>query len=118
MYWYRYEDQQKVRRAITTQYVDPADVPATTKVAVPPVMAPGPSSNAPTAQKRKYQPDVAGTSQSLGQSGVSNPNGAQGACELLGDEDDDVVPIEPEPVDELYCVTKTSIVGVQYYQGP
>lgn len=105
---HRYEDQQKVKRAITLQRVDPADIPATAKVAAPPAMVPsfsmpGPSFNGSTAQKRKYQPDVA--------NGIQNTQGP------LGDEDEDFMPAEPELADELYCVVKTSIVGVQYYKG-
>ncbi|KAF8556100.1 hypothetical protein OG21DRAFT_1506885 [Imleria badia] len=105
----RYEDQQKVRRAIEVQRVDPADVPAPAKVATPPMMmsgAPmaGPSADALVGQKRKYQADGAET----------KVNGARGS---FGDEEDEVAPMEPEPVDELYCVMKTSIVGVQYYKG-
>jgi len=114
----RLEDQRKVRRAIALQEVDPADVPATAKVAALPMITfdasmPGPSSYTMAGQKRKYQPDVAETSWSLG---LSAPNGntALAAC---GDEDEEATLNEPEPVDELYCSMKTSIVGIQYYKG-
>ena len=112
----RYEDQQKVRRAMAVQRVDPADVPATAKVSTPPMITPGISMPGPSAdplvgQKRKYQSDVAETSRSLS---IPNANGVRSSP---GDEEDDVMPLEPESVDELYCVMKTSIVGVQYYKG-
>ncbi|KAF8135787.1 SNF2 family N-terminal domain-containing protein [Boletus edulis] len=119
----RSEDQKKVRRAIAVQCVDPADVPASTKVAAPPAMMPMPGSSMPgpssggmvmVGQKRKYQADDMAASQSFGQSSFSNYNGARGS---LGEEDEEVAPNEPEPADELYCVLKTSIVGVQYYKG-
>lgn len=119
----RYEDQQKVRRAIAAQRVDSADIPATAKTvappAVPPMMESGPSIPGPSSiplagQKRKYQLDAAGTSQSLGKLGIPHADPAKG---LLSDEDDEVMLIEPESVDELYCVMETSIVGVQYYTG-
>lgn len=113
----RYEDQQKVRRAIAVQSVDPADVPAAAKVATPPVMMPGPSSGALAGQKRKHQPDVAGTSQSFSQMTIPNGKGVQNARGTPGDEEDELAPAEPESVDELYCVLKSSIVGVQYYKG-
>ena len=112
LYLRRYEDQQKVGRAIAAQHVDPADIPTTAKVVPPPAMVPGVSFNALAALKRKYQPDVAETSRSLSQ--ISMPKSARGSP---GDDDDDVMLAEPEPVDELYCVMKTSIVGVQYYEG-
>lgn len=114
----RLEDQRKVRRAIALQGVDPADVPASAKVAALPMITfdasmPGPSSHMMAGQKRKHQPDVAETSWPLSLS-VPNANTAQAAC---GDEDEEATLIEPEPVDELYCVMKTSIVGIQYYKG-
>ncbi|KAI9572249.1 SNF2 family N-terminal domain-containing protein [Boletus coccyginus] len=112
------EDQRKVRRAIALQGVDPADVPASAKVAALPMITfdasmPGPSSHMMAGQKRKHQPDVAETSWPLSLS-VPNANTAPAAC---GDEDEEATLIEPEPVDELYCVMKTSIVGIQYYEG-
>ncbi|KAG6378256.1 putative DNA repair protein rad5 [Boletus reticuloceps] len=122
----RSEDQKKVRRAIAVQCVDPADVPASTKVAAPPAMMPMPGSSMPgpssgamamVGQKRKYQADDMAASQSFGQSSFPNHNGAQGARGSFGEEDEEVATNEPEPADELYCVLKTSIVGVQYYKG-
>ena len=110
----RSEDQQKVRRAIARQCVDPVDVPATAKVAAPLAVVYGAPSNGLAGQKRKYNLDVAETSRSLSQLSIPNAKGAHG---LPGDEDDDAAFIEPEPADELYCVLKSSIVGVQYYKG-
>lgn len=114
-YLHRYEDQQKVRRAIAAQRVDPEDIPATAKVAVPlatpPLIVSGPYVAGP---KRRYQSDVAETSRSLSQSSIPNANAARGP---LGDDDDEVMLIEPEPVDEFHCVMNTSIVGIQYYKG-
>lgn len=112
LYAPRYEDQQKVRRAIAVLHVDFADVPESAKVAPPPVIMPVASAstfstNAVAGGKRKYYSDV----------GLSQPyvNGAQGSSALLEDEYDD--PVEAEVADELYCVLRTSIVGVQYYKG-
>ncbi|KIK94979.1 hypothetical protein PAXRUDRAFT_141720 [Paxillus rubicundulus Ve08.2h10] len=125
----RPDDQQKVRRAIATQRVDPADIPTSAKLVAAPVTtvaephAPSqprqPSSQALGQKKRKLASESSGTS--------SQPSVPRASTALVGarpltssalhDEDDEVMIIEPEPVDELYCVTRASIVGVQYYQG-
>ena len=110
----RSEDQQKVRRAIARQCVDPADVPATAKAA-PPAVVSGMPPAALAGQKRKF--DSAVTFQSVGQSSIPNANAEKGARSSPGDEDEEVGLIEPESADELYCVMKSSIVGVQYYKG-
>jgi SWI/SNF-related matrix-associated actin-dependent regulator of chromatin subfamily A3 len=113
----RSEDQQKVRRAIARQFVDPADVPATAKVAAPLAVVSGAPSDALAGQKRKYNSDVAETSRSLSQLSIPNAHSAKGSGGLPEDDDDEFGLIEPEPADELYCVTNSSIVGVQYYKG-
>ncbi|KAG9316303.1 hypothetical protein JVU11DRAFT_2334 [Chiua virens] len=104
----KYEDQQKVRRAIANQCVDPADIPAT---AVVPAVRSIALSNAVAGQKRPYQPEA---SHSLGQSEVKN---TQSTRSSPGEEYEEVGAGEPESADELYCVLETSIVGVQYYKG-
>ncbi|KIJ68013.1 hypothetical protein HYDPIDRAFT_107592 [Hydnomerulius pinastri MD-312] len=126
------EDQQKVRRAVASQRVDPSDIPASAKVAAPPlaiVTAPptptqsGQASNGPIGQKkRKLAFERSESFGSLGQPSAPKasavPVGARRLTNLnLHDEDDEVMVVEPEPVDELYCVLNTSIVGVQYYKG-
>jgi SWI/SNF-related matrix-associated actin-dependent regulator of chromatin subfamily A3 len=128
-YFRRPDDQQKVRRAIATQHVDPADIPASAKVVAAPVAtvtephAPSQSGQASIQavgqKKRKLALESSGTSSQLSAPRASAaPVGARRlTSSALHDEDDEVMIIEPEPVDELYCVTSASIVGVQYYKG-
>ncbi|KIJ19024.1 hypothetical protein PAXINDRAFT_97103, partial [Paxillus involutus ATCC 200175] len=125
----RPDDQQKVRRAIATQHIDPADIPASAKVVAAPVAtvtephAPSQSGQASIQavgqKKRKLALESSGTSSQLSAPRASAaPVGARRlTSSALHDEDDEVMIIEPEPVDELYCVTSASIVGVQYYKG-
>ncbi|KAF9222676.1 hypothetical protein BS17DRAFT_708165 [Gyrodon lividus] len=128
----RAEDQQKVRRAIATQRVDPADIPASAKVVAPLVTtvtpSPVPSQSAVASsgligeKKRKLAFELsesfASTSQRSAPRASAAPVGARRlTSSALYDEDEEVMIVEPEPVDELYCVTNTSIVGVQYYKG-
>lgn len=118
----RPEDQGKVRRAIAGRRVDPVDIPTSAKaIAAPmsqplqPLMplltAPEPTSANQRQRKRKQlsessEPSVPSVS---GVSTSSRPR--------TNDEDEEVLLIEPEPIDELYCIFKTRVVGVQYYKG-
>ncbi|KAI6157534.1 SNF2 family N-terminal domain-containing protein [Pisolithus tinctorius] len=118
----RPEDQGKVRRAIADRRVDPVDIPTSAKVIAAPMSqpiqplmplltAPEPTSANQRQRKRKQlsessEPSVPNVS---GVSTSSRPR--------TNDEDEDVLLIEPEPIDELYCIFKTRVVGVQYYKG-
>ncbi|KAF9237896.1 hypothetical protein BU15DRAFT_75697 [Melanogaster broomeanus] len=123
---------RRLERAVATQRVDLADIPASAKLAAPPVPtvaappAPAPSQSGqasarPIGQKKRKLV-LSESSPSLSQSGASStsatPVGARHlANSALQDEDEEVTIVEPEPVDELYCEMNTSIVGVQYYKG-
>ncbi|KAI6032893.1 SNF2 family N-terminal domain-containing protein [Pisolithus orientalis] len=113
----RPEDQGKVRRAIAGRRVDPVDIPTSAKaIAAPmsqplqPLMplltAPEPTSANQRQRKRKQlsessEPSVPSVS---GVSTSSRPR--------TNDEDEEVLLIEPEPIDELYCIFKTRVVAL------
>ncbi|KAH9941011.1 SNF2 family N-terminal domain-containing protein [Amylocystis lapponica] len=108
----RLEDQGKIRLAVGLRRIDPSDVPDSAKVQAPPsasapsaeVEAPGPSQ-----KKRKAAFEATyGSSQPLRRPTSSRP---------IEIEDDEEEPVEEESRDEMYCMLKTNIVGVQYYKG-
>ncbi|GBE78013.1 hypothetical protein SCP_0108950 [Sparassis crispa] len=125
-------DQSKVRIAVGLRRVDPSDVPESAKV--PKTLAGDvhtiPSPNAPEtpgpSQKKRKAAFEAATGASLTptQASSSQEPGPQShrrisqqvSSEVIEIEDDEEV-VEEEPKDELYCMMKTSIVGVQYYKG-
>ncbi|KAI6046015.1 SNF2 family N-terminal domain-containing protein [Pisolithus marmoratus] len=120
----RPEDQRKVSCAIALNRVDPADVPTSAKVITTPTSEPvqppqppltaqelTPLSANPRQRKRKQLPESSEPSVPR----VSGISASTRRCS--NDEDEEVQPIEPEPIDELYCIFKTRVVGVQYYKG-
>ncbi|KAG1716393.1 hypothetical protein ID866_745 [Astraeus odoratus] len=121
----RSQDQVKVRCAIASGRIDPADVPASAKIVAPAVIRPSASTAPPSIcsqstlpsggrqQKRKQPSEHSGTLKSLDQAAVASA----GVHRLLDDEDEEIVLIDPEPVDELYCKYETKVVGIQYYKG-
>lgn len=108
----RPEDQGKVSLAIALGRVDPADIPPSARVVTTPtsqlVKPSGPPLAAnPRQQKRERPSENSGPP-------VSRFHGTGSRTD---NEDEEVLPIEPEPIDELYCVFKTRVVGVQHYRG-
>ncbi|KAH7924627.1 hypothetical protein BV22DRAFT_1129678 [Leucogyrophana mollusca] len=107
------DDQARVRQAIARRMVDPSDVPESAKVRAPAAAAP-----APSQKKRKAAFEgVANLSQPSASQAKSAHASARPLARLAQEEDDEVMIIEPEPVDELYCMMNTNVVGVQYYKG-
>lgn len=130
--YYRREDKAKVRKAIASRRVDPADVPESAKTLPTPitntgVMAGGLGVTAPTLnQKKRKALQEASAPASSSASSSHNPHSSQPqplrrlahreVIEILDDEDE-VEEIDEEPRDELYCMMTAKIVGVQYYRG-
>ncbi|OAX42534.1 hypothetical protein K503DRAFT_847742 [Rhizopogon vinicolor AM-OR11-026] len=113
----RPQDQARVRRAIANQRVDPADIPLTAKAAASTASHVIPSTSqppAPSQKKRKATFEQAAHTNSQLKPAVPVTNRS-----IIHDVDDDdeVTILEPDPIDELYCTLRTSIVGVQYYKG-
>jgi hypothetical protein len=111
------QDQAKVRQAIANQRVDPADIPLTAKAAAPTISHVIPSTSqppAPSQKKRKAAFEQAAHTNSQLKPAV--PVTTRSIIHDV-DDDDEVTILEPDPVDELYCTLRTSIVGVQYYKG-
>lgn len=103
----RPEDKTKIRLAVGLRRVDPVDVPASAKASNGPASVPNP-------KKRKSMNELsAGSSQIAGPSSQSLTYSTSGQVNEIEDED---VALEAN-VDELYCMLRTSIVGVQYYKG-
>lgn len=104
--YFRPEDQDKVRRAISTGQVDASDVPEAAKTSD--------SSNITeikhSQKKRKatFEEPALPTRPSTSQlaSSQSQPR------EVI-----DVDLVEEEVKDEIYCVLTTKVVGIQYYKG-
>jgi SWI/SNF-related matrix-associated actin-dependent regulator of chromatin subfamily A3 len=124
---HRRDDQGKVRKAIISGRVDPADIPESAKLpaanqlvsitaiglnqkkrkAAAAQAAAGSSSQA--ARPRMSQQIT--SSQSLRR--LSQP----AARQEMEEEEAEVNAYEEEPGDEIYCVLNSKIVGVQYYTG-
>ncbi|KAG2055432.1 hypothetical protein BDR06DRAFT_911542 [Suillus hirtellus] len=128
----RPEDQTKVRRAIANQRVDPADVPLTAKVATSAAAHVTPStSQAPARSQKKRKAtfeQAVPTNSRLGSVGpviraTCSQSVTRATCSPIlynvveDDDEDEVILIEIDPVDVLYCTLSSSIVGVQYYKG-
>ncbi|KAH9942327.1 SNF2 family N-terminal domain-containing protein [Epithele typhae] len=111
------QDQSKVRLAVGLRRVALEDVPPSAKGAEAVLSTPGPSQ-----KKRKLQYEASfgssqapppGSSQpSLSQPSSSQPPASQPLRRISGPP----VP-QREAADELYVMTKTGIVGVQYYKA-
>lgn len=108
----RPEDQGKVSRAIALGRVDPADIPPSARVIT-----------APTSQLVKpLQPPLATNSRQQKRKWPSENSGPSvsrfsGIGSYTDNEDEEVLLIEPEPIDELCYIFKTRVVGVQHYKG-
>ncbi|KAG2342905.1 hypothetical protein BDR05DRAFT_963717 [Suillus weaverae] len=117
----RSEDQMKVRRAIANQRVDPADVPLTAKAATLAVDVTPSTSQVPAPSRRKRKAAFEQAVPTNSQLSSVKPTIRATISPIIyddeDDEDDEVIIIEPDPVDVLYCVLSSSIVGVQYYKG-
>ncbi|TFK26482.1 hypothetical protein FA15DRAFT_667364 [Coprinopsis marcescibilis] len=94
-------DQQKIRLAVTLRRVAPEDIPATAKVAPRVTIAPTPVAG----QKRKA------ADMSMARTQEVVPRGTALSLDAEDCEEEEDIP------DELYCVLKTSVVGIQYYKG-
>ncbi|KAG1816100.1 SNF2 family N-terminal domain-containing protein, partial [Suillus subaureus] len=115
----RPEDQTKVRQAIANQRVDPADIPKTAKVVTLTTAHVTPSTSqapAPSRKKRKAPSEQAVPTNSQLSSVKPVIRATYGPI-MCNDEDDEVIIIEADPIDVLYCTLSSSIVGVQYYNG-
>ncbi|KAF9470596.1 hypothetical protein BDN70DRAFT_888939 [Pholiota conissans] len=101
------QDQNKIRMAISLRRIDPADVPASARVATP--------SNITVPLQRKRSATQAGltqASQSTSTQSARLSSSLTMTQEVLEEE-----PEEEDAVDELYCILPTSVVGIQYYRG-
>ncbi|TFK54077.1 hypothetical protein OE88DRAFT_1695204 [Heliocybe sulcata] len=111
----RIEDQHRIRRAVATRRIDPADIPASAK---PPPTHAGPSAGGPSQKKRKAALNAsqaaAGTYRAAAP-GNATPRAVE--IDLTQNEEIEDDASEEESRDELYCTMSTSIVGVQYYKG-
>lgn len=105
------EDQAKVRRALASRKVDPADVPDSAKLPDENTLARVAVAPGPSQKKRKATQDA--PSQAPRTSQASHSNNVRFEAEDEWDDED----IEEEVKDELYCVLSSKIVGVQHYHG-
>ncbi|KAI0940604.1 hypothetical protein AcW1_003757 [Taiwanofungus camphoratus] len=128
----RPEDQGKIRMAVGLHRIDPADVPDTAKLqnsqgktAKSNVKAPTTPGSSQTKRKAAAIASSQPTTPASSQPGSSQPRSSQALHRpsqlstsqmLEEDDDEDVVEVE-DTRDELYVMLKTSIVGVQYYNG-
>ncbi|KAI0688029.1 SNF2 family N-terminal domain-containing protein [Cytidiella melzeri] len=132
----RSEDQSRVRIATGLRRVDHRDVPVSAKGPAAPIGASVSSSSAsgpgPSQKKRKAAFEATFGSQSSApqpsQSHVRAEPQASASTQpatqirnstqaiVVEDEVEEVVP-DDQPIDELYCTLRTSIVGIQYYKG-
>ena len=102
----------KIRLAIARKKIDPADIPPSARSRE---REPAPI----TAQKRKA--DVLGSSQSHRENSVPDPLPSMSAAKGreiydIPDDNSDETDDE-EATDELYCMMRTNVVGLQYYNG-
>lgn len=110
-------DQQKIRHAITTRRIDPADVPETAKSPdLSQINALTASTQGPTPTKRKAEFQASQVASSS-QTSQSAPRSSQSGNQSYTFEDEEEDTPEEESKDELYCMLTTNVVGVQYYKG-
>ena len=130
----RTEDQKKIRTALATRRIDPADIPASAKLpsALPSSQASSqPKPTASSNDKKRKTPHVTIEASSKGNAPAQNTptpasqtpatQRAQAVANIPVDASweegaEDEAP-EEEPRDELYCTKSTNVVGVQYYGG-
>jgi SWI/SNF-related matrix-associated actin-dependent regulator of chromatin subfamily A3 len=128
---HRNEDQRRIRTAVTNRHIDPADVPESAKTIDLTALENASAPLATQGKGKRKADNTAGQSTSLpssSQPGSSQPSSSQprasqryGTNSLQGDvieiDDDEDVDNGPEEVkDELYCMLKTNVVGIQYYK--
>ncbi|KAI0730200.1 SNF2 family N-terminal domain-containing protein [Fomitopsis betulina] len=124
----RQEDQGKIRLAVGLRRIDPADVPATAKghgslpglSSTPSSSQPRPEASAlapgPSQKKRKAAFEAA----MITQPSASQPSASQPLRRLsdqFEEEQNNAVIDVDDAQDELYCMTKVPVVGLQYYTG-
>ena len=107
---FRPEDQGKIRLAVGLRRVAEADIPESAKKA--PAASSSDGAPGPSQKKRKATFEA---SYGSSQPSASQPLRHQHSQVIEIEEDEDQP--EEESRDELYCVLKTNIVGVQYYKG-
>ena len=130
----RTEYQKKIRTALATRRIDPADIPASVKLpsALPSSQASSqPKPTASSNDKKRKTPHVTIEASSKGNAPAQNTptpasqtpatQRAQAVANIPVDARweegaEDEAP-EEEPRDELYCTKSTNVVGVQYYGG-
>lgn len=125
---FRQEDQGKIRLAVGLRRIDPADVPATAKghgslpglSSTPSSSQPRPEASAlapgPSQKKRKAAFEAA----MITQPSASQPSASQPLRRLsdqFEEEQNNAVIDVDDAQDELYCMTKVPVVGLQYYTG-
>jgi len=105
------EDQNKIRLAISLRRVDPADIPYTARVNIPPSTIPvsAPTTAPATQMGQKRTSTQAGLT--ARPSVASAPSHSQANVEVEKEI------TEEEVRDELYCTMNTNVVGIQYYRG-
>lgn len=103
--------------------MDPADVPLTSKVATSSAAHVTPStSQAPARSQKKRKATFEQAAPTNSQLSSVKPV-IRATCSPIvydvdeDDDEDEVILIESDPVDVLYCTLSSSIVGVQYYKG-
>ncbi|KAH7915183.1 SNF2 family N-terminal domain-containing protein [Hygrophoropsis aurantiaca] len=114
----RPEDQAKVRLAMSRRRVDLSDVPESAKIPVSATLR-NVAPPAPSQSKRKATFDV--DPAKSGSSSIQTKNASTSSRHSIRsaqeEDSDEVMIIEPETVDELYCMMDTNVVGIQYYKG-
>ena len=123
----RREDQAKVRRAILSRRIDPADIPASAKLPIAnhfdnvPAPILGQKKRKASAQEAaaasSSQTAVPHKPQPIASSQLLRCLSQPAARQEMEDEDEEANAYEEEPRDELYCILDSKIVGVQYYKG-
>ncbi|CCM03320.1 uncharacterized protein FIBRA_05448 [Fibroporia radiculosa] len=116
----RPEDQAKIRIAVGLRRVAPDDIPDTAKVQLTQPSASSAMSSgsqnkrkAVTPMSTPVSPRGPTPSSSKGSRLLSQLAASQNNEE---EENDDVIEIEDNK-DELYCMLRTNVVGIQYYKG-
>ncbi|KZO90728.1 hypothetical protein CALVIDRAFT_568793 [Calocera viscosa TUFC12733] len=121
----RSEDQQKVRTALHSRTIDPADYPANAAPmpqAASSSQTAGPSSSqtaisTATSKSRKRKAETSdppSSSQPIASQTGGRTLMPSQATELRQDED---VDDDDDGADEIYVVMNSQVVGIQYYQG-
>ena len=116
---HRPADKTRIRKAVANQHVDPSDM---TNSAKSMVSSSHTASSSVNPIKRKAELiDLTHTDDTSLQEAVLK-NRARNSHSIVIDVDDsddalEEIEAEEETKDELYCVTETQVVGIQYYSG-